>query len=174
MASNLRGKARSVLDCITEIDKLKFEELKSKLELRFGEGYLSGAYYTQFTNRRQKFGEELTILGGDIERLAQLAYPECAEEIHNKIACAQFVSAIQDGFIKRTLQLEGITFLKVAIERAMVIKVINENSFSKDKNQNKQNCFNRNKYNNKEGKNEKEIEKENETQNKTNYKFKEN
>src|SRR5580765_8010877 len=42
LASSLGGKARSVLDCIKEIEKLEFAELKSRLELRFGEGHLSG------------------------------------------------------------------------------------------------------------------------------------
>lgn len=65
-------------------------------------------------------------------RLAQLTYPECAEEIREKITYAQFVNAINDGFVKRTLQLEGISSLKMAIERAMIIKVINE-KFSKKK-----------------------------------------
>lgn len=77
-----------------------------------------------------------------------MAYPECAEEICEKIACAQFVNVINDGFTKRTLLLERVTSLKVAIERAMVIKVINEN-FQRNKNQNKEGrlkqdnrCFN--------------------------------
>lgn len=39
LATCLRGKARSVLDGIYEIENLRFEKLKSKLELRFGEGH---------------------------------------------------------------------------------------------------------------------------------------
>jgi hypothetical protein len=110
LASCLRGKARSILDCIPEIEKLSFEELKSKLELRFGEGHLSGVYYTQFINRHQKFGEDLSELGADIERLSRLAYSECEDKIREKIACAQFVNAINNG-------------------RAKIIKEINKNSF---------------------------------------------
>lgn len=170
LASSLRGKARSVLDCIKEIEKLEFAELKSKLELRFGEGHLSGTYYTQFTNRRQKFGKEIVTLGGDIERLAPLAYPECAEEIREKIACAQFVNAINDGFIKRTLQLEGVSSLKMAIERAMTIKVINENSFSKKKEFDNNNDSKRNSnfYNNKNKNSRDEIHNKEKEQGKTN------
>jgi len=40
LATCLRGKARSVLDGIFEIENLRFE-LISKLELRFGEGHLA-------------------------------------------------------------------------------------------------------------------------------------
>jgi hypothetical protein len=48
--------------------------------------------------------------------LSRLAYSEWEDEIREKIACAQFVNAINNGFIKRTLQLEGITSLKVAVD----------------------------------------------------------
>jgi len=131
LASSLRGKARAVLDGISEIENLKFEELQSKLELYFGEGHLARTYYAQFTNRKQKSFEDLTALGSDIERLSRLAYPECAKEVRDKIACAQFIAALKDGFIKRTLQLEGVNSLRTALERAMAIKAIQENSFIK-------------------------------------------
>jgi len=73
LAACLRGKARSVLDGISEIENLEFTDLKSKLELRFGEGHLAQTYYTQFTNRRQKVSEDLASLGADLERLSRLA-----------------------------------------------------------------------------------------------------
>lgn len=79
LASSLRGKARSVLDGIFEIENLKFEDLQSKLELRFGEEHLAQTFYTQFTNRKQKFSEDLAMLGADLERLSHLAYPECSD-----------------------------------------------------------------------------------------------
>jgi len=63
----LRGRARSVLDGIVEIDSVSFTELKSELELCFGEGYSAQSYYFQFTNRRQKFGEDFVTLGTDLE-----------------------------------------------------------------------------------------------------------
>jgi hypothetical protein len=67
LAFCLRRKTRSLLDCVPEIENLSFEELKSKLKLRFGEGHLSRAYYTQFINRCQKFRENLLDLGADID-----------------------------------------------------------------------------------------------------------
>jgi len=131
LASSLRGKARAVLDGISEIESLKFEELRSKLELYFGEGHLAQTYYTQFTNRKQKSFEDLAAVNSDIERLA---YPECTKKVRDKIACAQFIAALTDGFIKRTLQLEGVNSLRTALERAMAIKAIQGNSFVKGNN----------------------------------------
>jgi len=96
-----------VLDGISEIENLKFEELRSRLKLHFGEKHLAQTYYTQFTNRRQRSFKDLIALGSDIERLSRLAYPECTKEVRDKIACTQFIAALTDGFIKRTLQLEG-------------------------------------------------------------------
>lgn len=41
LTSSLRGKVRSGLDCVKELEKLKFDDLKSKLELRSREEHLS-------------------------------------------------------------------------------------------------------------------------------------
>ena len=131
LASCLRGKARSVLESVENLENLGYEELKSKLELRFGEGQLSQNYYTQFTNRRQRFGEDFATFGYELERLSRLAYLECPYAVRDKIACAQFVSSLVDGFIRRTRQLEGITSLKSAIERAKAVKIIQGGSFER-------------------------------------------
>jgi len=69
LASSLRDKARVIVDGIFEIENLKFEELKSRLELHYGEEHLAQTYYIQFTKRRHKFFEDLTYLGSNIERL---------------------------------------------------------------------------------------------------------
>jgi len=120
----VRGRARSVLDGIAEIGLVTFTELKSKLESRFREGHSAQSYYFQFTNRRQKFGEDFVTLGTDLKRLVRLAYFECSLEVREKIACVQFISALMDGFIKRILQLEGVNSLKAAVERSVAMKVI--------------------------------------------------
>lgn len=130
LASCLRRKARSVLDGIVEIEELRFTDLESRLELPLGEGHLAQMYYSQFTNRRQKVGEDLPTLGVEIERLSRLAYSECTHEVRDKITCAQFIAAMTNGFLKRTLQLENVNSLKSAIERAMTIRTIQENSFN--------------------------------------------
>ncbi|XP_077277427.1 uncharacterized protein LOC143905721 isoform X2 [Temnothorax americanus] len=131
LASCLRGKARSLLDSFADgIESLSYAELKAKLELRFGENELTQNYYLQFTNRRQRPGEDFATLGADLERLSQKAYPECSHEVRDKIASSQFVAALSDGFVKRTLQVEGVASLKIAIERSKTLKFINQNCFS--------------------------------------------
>lgn len=74
-------------------------------------------------------------MGAEIKRLSRLAYFECTHEVRtHKIACAQIIAALTDGFLKRTLQLKNINSLKSAIEKAMAIRVIQENNFLERKN----------------------------------------
>ena len=54
----------------------------------------------------------------------------CTDSVRDKIGYAQFVSALCNGFLKRALQLEGVTSLRVAIQRAKARRLIQENSFS--------------------------------------------
>ena len=129
LAASLRGKARSVLESIENLDEMSYEELKSKLELRFGDSLLSQNYYSLFTSRKQRRGEDYASFGAELERLSHLAYPECSFSVREKIACAQFVSALADNFVRRTLQLEGVSSLKLAIERAKAVKIIQESNF---------------------------------------------
>lgn len=131
LASCLRGKVCSLLESYADgIESLTYAELKRKLELRFGQSELSQSYYLQFTNRKQSPGKDYAILGADLERLSRKAYPECIHEVRDKIACSQFVAALTDGFIKRSLQVEGEFSLRIAIERAKTLKLIDRNSFS--------------------------------------------
>ncbi|KAL6262064.1 hypothetical protein P5V15_007158 [Pogonomyrmex californicus] len=51
--------------------------------------------------------------------------------MRDKIACSQFIVALSDGNIKQILQLEGLTSLRLAVERAMAIKIMRENSFGR-------------------------------------------
>lgn len=121
---------RTVLE---NFESLSFLELKSKLELLFGEGNLTQNYYSLFTNRKQKFRENLASFGAELERLSRLAYPECPFAVRDKIACAQFVSALSDNFLRRTLQLEEITSLNLAVERAKAVKIIQGECLDKKK-----------------------------------------
>lgn len=73
LASSLRGKARSVLENIENLDAINYTEFKTKLELRFGNGHSSRIYYSQFTNTKQNFGEDFATLGSELKRLVRLA-----------------------------------------------------------------------------------------------------
>lgn len=120
LASSLRRKARSILASLEISAQLKFFNVMARLELHFGESEHAHNYY---------------LLSADIERLSRLAYPKCLTKVCDKIACSQFVAVLTDGYVKRTLQLEGITTWRVAVERTKAIKRINKNSFFKKREQ---------------------------------------
>lgn len=44
--------------------------------------------------------------------------------VRDKIACAQFITALNDIFIKKIFQLGEIISLKLAVERAKAVKII--------------------------------------------------
>lgn len=129
LAVSLKGKARAVLESVENLDNMNFEELKLKLELRFEEGNLAQNYYFQFTNCRQKSGENFASFGAEFKRLSCLAYSEYSFSIRDKIACAQFVSALTNEIVGKTPQFEGSTSLKAAVERAKTVKIIQERNF---------------------------------------------
>jgi len=111
LAFCLRGKC-AVFESVEDPMNLNYAELKSKLELRFGEGHLSQNFYASFTSRRQKVGEDFASFESDLERLCRLAYPEGTFALRDKIACSQFISGLVDNFVKKTLRLDGINSLK--------------------------------------------------------------
>lgn len=51
----LSGKARSILETVQDMENLEFAELRSKLELRFGEEPSFQDYYNQFMYRKQQW-----------------------------------------------------------------------------------------------------------------------
>jgi len=58
----LRRKARAVLENMQNLENLQFEELKSKLEMRFEEMHSLQNYYLQFINRNMEKISPLWIL----------------------------------------------------------------------------------------------------------------
>ena len=125
LAASLRNKAKSMFNGFKDTETLDLKTLLEKLEARFGE-HLESSSYSLFQNRRQKSGEDLPTLAADVGQLAGLAYPECSLEVQDKIACTQFIIGIYDIGVRETLQLERITSLKVALARALKVKVIKE------------------------------------------------
>ncbi|EFN82337.1 hypothetical protein EAI_09797 [Harpegnathos saltator] len=110
---------------------VSLREYLCQLELRLGQQGLFQNFYTQFINRKQRFGEEIMSYGLEIERLARLAYPENEREMRIKIACAQFIVGLASENTKRLLQLEGVVSLEEAIERAKTIETIYDNGSEK-------------------------------------------
>ncbi|GBM98132.1 hypothetical protein AVEN_229774-1 [Araneus ventricosus] len=70
--------------------------MEKSLESRFGDSHLTQFYRTELKTRRQKPGECLHALAADMERLMNLAYAECSQEVRDSLAAQNFVDAIRD------------------------------------------------------------------------------
>lgn len=74
LAASLRGKARAVLDEVTDSENLRYSELLARLELRFVEGHLAQLSFTLFMNRKGS-GRIYSLWGRTLSVL--LASPIC-------------------------------------------------------------------------------------------------
>lgn len=95
LVSCLRGKAR----CWKVFKVWKIWNLRSSdRNLSYGENRSLSNYYSQFTNRKQKFDESLTCFDSDIERLAYLEWQLSLCSWHNRVCaiCFRFVRRIRE------------------------------------------------------------------------------
>ncbi|GBN15424.1 Retrovirus-related Pol polyprotein from transposon 297 [Araneus ventricosus] len=70
--------------------------IENALEVRFGDIHLTQFYRTELKTRRQKPGESLQVLAGDVERQMSLAYAEYPQDVRDSLTAQYFVDAIKD------------------------------------------------------------------------------
>lgn len=65
---------RTILESVQDVKNLEYAELKSKLKLCFEEGAWSQDYCSQFTYRKERYGEECgeSALGSELKKFALL------------------------------------------------------------------------------------------------------
>ncbi|GBM01471.1 hypothetical protein AVEN_242427-1, partial [Araneus ventricosus] len=81
-------------------------------------------FKTQFdVTRRQKPGESLQVLAADVERLMNLAYAECPQDVREGLAVQFFVDAIRDEDTQLCTRLMDFTDLKSALSYSMKYEV---------------------------------------------------
>uniref|UniRef100_A0A6P7GY97 Uncharacterized protein LOC114347964 n=1 Tax=Diabrotica virgifera virgifera TaxID=50390 RepID=A0A6P7GY97_DIAVI len=97
----LRGDALDVLQTIAVEETDDFEQLKKRLNMRYGHEHLQHVYQSQFKNRRQK-KDEYEV---DIARLVRYAYPTAPENTMEKLAVKTFIDGLRDYEMQRTLRL---------------------------------------------------------------------
>ena len=95
LAGFLRGNARTVLNSFDP----GFDELKIKLELRFGDIYSTPINFSLFQNRKQRTDEGFAELADDLERLIRIVFENSPPMEQDKIACSQFILGISDNYI---------------------------------------------------------------------------
>nr|KAF7392475.1 hypothetical protein H0235_017474 [Vespula pensylvanica] len=104
-----------------DLSELTFLKLKTQLKMRFGENFNIQRNHMEFSNRKQKTGENLATLAADLNKLSRFAYEKYTADTQNTIACTQFINAVRNPLLPQTLQLERVKSLKT-VTRAIEIE----------------------------------------------------
>lgn len=124
LVSSLEGPARGVLSSLFAAKRENFEELTLALEFRYGAKNFTQLNYVKFQNYKQRKGESISELASEIERLAQAAFADCPAEAQDKLAASQFISALANSEMKRTLRLGSFSTLRAVVLRALEIEAV--------------------------------------------------
>ena len=92
-AVSLRGQAQGVFGNLAG-GTHKYTELIKALEERFAPPNQTELYRVQLQERRQKASESLSVLGQDIRRLTNLAYPTAHSDLRETVAKEHFIYAL--------------------------------------------------------------------------------
>ena len=108
LAASLSKSACKVLnpkprDSHGKVRGFTIDELKGRLERRYGPGELADIFLAQLKTRRQDQQESIQELGEAIGELVQQAYPDVPNEFQERVAVVHFTDAIIESEIRATL-----------------------------------------------------------------------
>ena len=124
LACSLSKNARKVLiqkpkDCRGMERRLTINELKSRLDLRYGPGGLAESFMNKLNNRRQGLNETLQELGEAISELSRQAYPDVPDQILERMEIIHFRDSIREAEIRAALYRTRPSSLDEAMKTAL-------------------------------------------------------
>ena len=124
LACSLSKNARKVLiqrpkDSRGKERRLTIDELKKRLDLRYGPGGLAESFMAELNNRRQGLNETLQELGEAISELARQAYPDVPDQILERMGIIHFRDSIKEAEIRAALYRTKPSSLDEAIRTAL-------------------------------------------------------
>lgn len=114
----LRGKALQLLKNISEEDQKDYAIVKV-LELRFGDHHLKQIYQSQLKTRMKKSNETTKKFATEVERLANLGYPEYPLEYREQMGTGSFIDGLTDVELKQTLRRARLQTIRDALVQAL-------------------------------------------------------
>ena len=105
---------------------LTIEELRKRLDIRYGPGKLADYYLAQLETRRQGPTESIQELGESINELVQLAYPDVSNELRERLSVMHFRDSILEAEIRTGLFRTRSDSLDEAIKFALEAESIME------------------------------------------------
>ena len=124
LACSLSKNARKVLiqrpkDSRGKERRLTIDELKKRLDLRYGPGGLAESFIAELNNRRQRLNETLQELGEAISELARQAYPDVPDQILERMEIIHFRDSIREAEIRAALYRTRPSSLDEAMKTAV-------------------------------------------------------
>lgn len=126
----LRGDTLNILQTIPANVEPSYDNLVSRLEMRYGDSHLQQVYHAQLKNRHQKYGETLQEFEADISRLVRMAYPNAPDSFLEQLAVESFTYGVDDVELQRDLRLGHAKTLNEALARALEFEAVKQASKS--------------------------------------------
>jgi hypothetical protein len=124
LASCLSGSACKVMtpkptDSRGKTRKFTIEELRIRLDRRYGPGQLADTFLMQLKSRKRNPKETLQELGEAIRELVTQAYPEAPKVMQERLAKDQFREALDDGEVRAAIHRAHPDTLDAAVEAGL-------------------------------------------------------
>lgn len=127
MISCLRGKAREILEYLSNDELNDYNRIVNLLDQEISDEHFARMHYNILEYRVRKDNESIAVIGEEIKKLTRLAFPSILIESREKVACSQFIRGIRNRKIEYELRAERINSFRTAIERATELDAINSN-----------------------------------------------
>ena len=112
---------------------LTYENLRQKLQSKYGTENRQDVYIDELQQRRQKTGEGLTELAHEIERLSVFAYPDMTpEQLDKMINLPAFLNAMSDLDLSIDVRKQKPKTLRDALDEATRIERWNKSKRDKE------------------------------------------
>lgn len=126
LSLSLRGDALSVLQSIPPSDRLNYDELIKRLEMRFGHRHMEQVYRSQLRGRFQKQNETLQEFEAEIARLVRSAYPTVPDEICESLSIDKFLDGLRESETQQAIKLARPKTLSEALTQALEFEAVKQ------------------------------------------------
>ena len=118
----LSGAALSYAQGLLPEQNGTYEAMDEALNNRFGAARLADVYKSELKARRRREGESISVLGQEIRRLVQCAFPHRSPDMQEEEAVERFIEALTDAKQRENVHHIKAKTLEAAIEEALTIE----------------------------------------------------
>lgn len=108
------------------MDRLNYEELIKRLEMRFGHRHMEQVYRSQLRGRYQKPNETLQEFEADVARLVRSAYPTVPDEVCESLSIDKFLDGLRESETQQAVKLARPKTLSEALTQALEFEAVKQ------------------------------------------------